>query len=519
MAKQRQLQVLFFLILGGAALLRVYMVCLDMNVLLDQGLVQDDAFYYYMIAHNIITHGHSSFDNINLTNGFHPLWQAICLPIFYLWQGDTPVRIMLAIASSFDLLSICICFLILQKLARNSATALIGAMILAFHGTIIRTWFNGLETALSIFSLLWLLYAYLSINDKKSVSLREHGWFGFIAAVSFLARTDNAIILLAFFTFLYAPRFYHQREIKPGAVATAVFVALIAPWLIWNIDNFGSIVQISGKIRDNTWLVGGTPADLPFPQNIIFGAWVSLTPIRIVFEKMFAPSYIPSISGYLYFLIFTLPCVYLAKSDKFFKKQLSLLFAFIFGISLLFLYHAGVRHFVRGWYNAPVLLVLTLLLCLMFDSFITRLDSKKIMAWLSISILSGILILYSPYNYTRTPKSSHLDPRVAAAQWINHNTPLNSLIAAANAGIVGYYAERSVINLDGVVNENAFKARINDQLHRYIYESNIEYLADHKGSIVHLCKENDYFSCTQVNATGGGTLIMRVDKKSAGGSQ
>ena len=42
-------------------------------------LTFDDAFYYFGIARNV-AHGHgSTFDGINPTNGYHPLWQAICV--------------------------------------------------------------------------------------------------------------------------------------------------------------------------------------------------------------------------------------------------------------------------------------------------------------------------------------------------------------------------------------------------------------------------------------------------------
>ena len=45
------------------------------------GLFLDDSFYYYKTALNLFNYGVVSFDSINPTNGFHPLWFFICLPL------------------------------------------------------------------------------------------------------------------------------------------------------------------------------------------------------------------------------------------------------------------------------------------------------------------------------------------------------------------------------------------------------------------------------------------------------
>ncbi len=44
----------------------------------------DDAFYYYEIASNIVAGYGSTFDQTAPTNGYHPLWMLILLPVFWL---------------------------------------------------------------------------------------------------------------------------------------------------------------------------------------------------------------------------------------------------------------------------------------------------------------------------------------------------------------------------------------------------------------------------------------------------
>ncbi|RME22092.1 MAG: hypothetical protein D6798_16635, partial [Deltaproteobacteria bacterium] len=45
-------------------------------------LLWDDSFYYLEIARNIAAGRGSTFDGLQPTNGYHPLWMAICVKLF-----------------------------------------------------------------------------------------------------------------------------------------------------------------------------------------------------------------------------------------------------------------------------------------------------------------------------------------------------------------------------------------------------------------------------------------------------
>ena len=57
----------------------------DLKVILDK-LVVDDAFYYFGIAKHVVTGKGFTFDGLNRTNGFQPLWQLLILPIFAIFK-------------------------------------------------------------------------------------------------------------------------------------------------------------------------------------------------------------------------------------------------------------------------------------------------------------------------------------------------------------------------------------------------------------------------------------------------
>jgi hypothetical protein len=75
------------------------------------------------------------------------------------------------------------------------------------------------------------------------------------------------------------------------------------------------------------------------------------------------------------------------------------------------------------------------------------------------------------------------------ALWLRDNTDPSAVVAAFNAGIIGFYSERTVINLDGKVNSLAYyrtvvRARKERPAERerilleYLKENHVEYVAD-----------------------------------------
>jgi len=507
-------QTALIIILAAAALLRVYMVNLDINILLDQGLLQDDAYYYYEIARNIVLYGFSSFDGINGTNGYHPIWQVFSTAVMSISDGEPASRIMLLLAAAFDMACLYIVFLILTRLSKRPSIALCGVIILAFHGTIIRTWFNGLETALSLFSLSLLFLQFLRMRDLEYIPSSQHILMGALGALCFLSRTDNAIIIIALYAWLYIPPAL-EANLKPGLIASSTLLIIVSPWLLWNFATFGSIVQISGQIKGGYWLIYEARAEQPLYVEMLAGIWAGLFPVGNVFKKIFIPGSAKYFYGYIFLIGLMITCFFFYKKDSDFKAAFKKLLPFICGVSALFLYHACVRQFIRGWYNAPVMLATVLLFCLVLDAVIRRYGKqvKHLDSILLIVITVSLLLAYSPYRYTKTPNKVEDDPRVAAALWLNDNTPEDTIVGAGNAGIVAFYTDRPVTNLDGVVNVKAHEAKLNNTLHQYIFESGITYLADHKGSIVHMCRDNDFYRCDLQATWNKSTQVVKVIPK------
>jgi hypothetical protein len=66
---------------------------------------------------------------------------------------------------------------------------------------------------------------------------------------------------------------------------------------------------------------------------------------------------------------------------------------------------------------------------------------------------------------------------VASAKWIERNTPSNSIIAAHDIGALGFYGNRKIIDLAGLISPEVIPyIRDEKQLGNYIQDSNADFL-------------------------------------------
>ena len=72
---------IFFLLL--ALIPALYIAFCNPNTILDW-YSSDDGFLYFQVARNLAAGHGFTFDGINPTNGFHPLWLLLITPIFAL---------------------------------------------------------------------------------------------------------------------------------------------------------------------------------------------------------------------------------------------------------------------------------------------------------------------------------------------------------------------------------------------------------------------------------------------------
>lgn len=186
----------------------------------------DDAYYYFKVAQNIAEGFGPTFDRIGFTNGFHPLWMVICIPIFALASFDLilPLRLVVIVLALFNAATAVLLYRWLKKYLSPEVSAL-GALFWAFfpkvHGI---TTTLGMESGVNAFFLVLLLSKVSNLADEPAriFEKRRQLWMvGGIAALALLSRLDNIFLLLVLGIWLLFPA-RHLRFLAMGDLVFAV---------------------------------------------------------------------------------------------------------------------------------------------------------------------------------------------------------------------------------------------------------------------------------------------------------
>lgn len=214
----------------------------------------DDSFFYFQVARNIVAGHGSTFNTVTPTNGYHPLWMGVCIPVEAIARGDRDLvlRIVFAIQAALAAGAI----LLFRSTARSLGISawLISVPILAAY---FLTGQYGSEAHINGFMLL-LAIARL-IRQVQAPSRRNQLLLGIALGLAFLARLDNLfLVAAAALTAAWAsshpmpsagPSASPRARWATLAWTAAPALAIALPYLLWNRIEFGHFVPISGAIK------------------------------------------------------------------------------------------------------------------------------------------------------------------------------------------------------------------------------------------------------------------------------
>ena len=209
---------------------------------------EDDFFFYLVIARNLVLHHALSFNGIQLTNGFHPLWFAV-MAAFYRVLGDTQT-LFLAITLLIWGLA-CATFFTLRRaqvaLKAPAALGLACALLsVTFMGLLSRT---GMEISLALF-LLALLWQRLAAQPLDQQTPAKAMVSGLIAAGVILGRVDALIAVAAYCGLtLFKPLGSRKAALRSLAwFAVGLFPVWV--YLVYNRFAFGSFLPLSSVAKN-----------------------------------------------------------------------------------------------------------------------------------------------------------------------------------------------------------------------------------------------------------------------------
>ncbi|MGO4708117.1 hypothetical protein AB4Y90_03150 [Chryseobacterium sp. 2TAF14] len=406
----------------------------------------DDGFFYPQIAYNVIHHGFMGFNDLYLTNGFHPLWMVFCIVAELINPFDK--FFVLNIIWLFQVLLVLFGSVLLEKTVlkeyRLGKVFSFAFYCLIFFsiGTLFLT-----EGHLAFFTLALLIF-FISRKFKNDFA------FGLLCSLVFLARLDH-IFLIFPFGFLYWN--FRKWSIKSLGLILAGFSVLSVPYLLSNKYLFGYFVPISGRIKSS------------FPVIADDITWV------LIFRFCLAVCI-----SYLLFLI-------ISKNTR----QKSLKLCFVIGCLLHFFYNLLFQSQIGQWYFVSQFILFGFFINDLFASFDNRFFRKNSIVIASTSFLAVVVCFFGYMKLTtnisivsnffgnESDFEKKQDDKIKAiAEDIAGFLPSQSRVYVYDfPGKFAFYSDLNFIPADALVANPDFFDEINTMKFKdYLRKNKIDYL-------------------------------------------
>lgn len=458
-------------------------------------LTYDDAYYYLEIAQRLADGQGSTFDGLNQTNGYHPLWLAITtLPFLGGLDGAAALRAVLVVQAVLWAATWWLIGGIVSQVAagvgtvrddriddgRRLVVAAAGgaAVLVAANPTIARIGISGLESALVLLAGAMVL-AWVGTGSRRFIEGRTARWrvgLGALLALAVLSRTDHVLLVGAVaLAMVFEPRAGRSpvEQARRAVPVIGVPAGVLAVYLLANQVVFGSAMQISGEIKRRPL----TPALVVVA--LVVGAAVVLVVragSRRTAEQQDGSgrrSRLPRSAAF-------------AASTAWYG-------AFCLGLVTYYLAFQTQRWL---WYFAPPLLWGVVLLVLFLGDLVESALAEAretqsplratapFFALLGAPLLIGLVVQWRQFTDPEIRSIQLANQRAGA--WVTSELPPDAVLASWDAGVIGFFSEQPVVNLDGVVNSHEWleaNRQGPEAVRAFLDADGVGYIVNH-GSIV-----------------------------------
>ncbi len=479
----------------------------------------DDAFYYFTIARNIASGLGITYDGIQETNGFQPLFLMLIVPFFLLGKGESVFPLhLVSVFSSLVSAGIGILLYKMCKRLMDEWYALFTLAVWLFSPMVIDKELNGMETGLNLFLISAATYYYATQIGTRLPNPRgtQVLALGTLLGLVVLSRLDGIILVAVIALHLAYRGAKHMggkawltwglRWIVPLVGVIAIFVV---PWMLFNYRTSGSIIPTSGQavrymslnygfdflhFRFATDQTSSFLHDVPvryYLENISFSAikFVRHLPYTsYIAGKLYDGLAVPqglsllsesvtrvlvamAILAFFCFVWRSFPC-----PNRAFRillvYSILLVGAYSFYVFGQWFYHR---------YYFPVVFTGTIWgghILFSIDSRIgTRITIRRIFKVCLVLTLAILYLLQWGQVFSERHKNQNLTFHKMVTV-VDNKCPSDAVIGCFQSGILGYYSNRRVVNLDGVVNQEALAAMKGNRLGEYVAREGITYIAD-----------------------------------------
>jgi len=449
--------------------------------------IADDAFYYFCIARNVLENGKLSFDGDSLTSGFHPLYLLYLLPIlqnFASLQTELFLKIILS-GSFFNWLIAGIIIFFLTKKITNSIGAAVATLFWFSNPFVFLNTTSCVEVSLS--TLFLSLFIFINIYYLKAE--RASFYYGILSGLTgsfaILSRLDNIFFVIFTIFIVLIIRIFSRKQItKKGFLPyISTFIALslfpLTGYLIWQKSySAGFFPSSSQAIRQHTSIyIANHFTDYIKDISTIY--------LKSLYYYVGVPIIILGFFCLIHFIFKRKNITIFHSSEN--NRLIGYTITLIIPCAITGLFYIFYLHHLQPWYLQSTLLICSILTGIMFYNFYSILESKSKYYSLIFSIIFIVALtlsnITSPFSFSKTPLFPWQKEMYNLTKWIDDTLPEGSKTGSFNAGIYGFFSGKDIINLDGVVNDDALSALRSVKLDDYILKENIDYIMDYKKSI------------------------------------
>lgn len=439
----------------------------------------DDPYIYFQYVRNLVDGNGLVFNSNEISFGMTSiLWPLLAALLAYVTQIDV-ILITQWLSILFFIGSATLLTIIFQRLSMPYIGIFVTSLYVAYP-SMAKIAISGMEVGMMLFLLALLILLLL----KDTVQVWQ---LGSLVGLMFLCRPDSAVLVPCCMIWLLLRNRTNNGNLKNLLHELVIFVAtcgfIVLPWVTYVFTQIGEPLPSTRVGKLLLWL--------PVLYDINYQEYSSLN----LYKRLLIG--FQNLSFFLDFrhIILVLPLAsafLLFKHHYSIKVRLLLLFGLIYSVGLVSLYSMTFPLYTIR-YLSGVYIFSFITLTVMGGTFLTKLKdwnislNKKHMITIA-SFFTTIAIMFSHYfsfeNYLSQVEQQRV--RIETGIWLKNHTSPSATVATEPIGALGYYSERYMVDMGGLINIEAQHLMPNGcssstELSQFLEQSNPTYLADCSG--------------------------------------
>ena len=409
------------------------------------GLPFDDSYISLQFARNLAGHGFLTFDGETASAGATSLLHVAILAI-PIKLGVDPVKASVAVGVLLQLGLVVAMYWLAWTIFKDRLVAALSGASVGVMGYLVFDALNGMETTLFLVVSTAAVAAFLGARSE-----RRYLAAGILAAIAVLTRPEGGLLLGAMgLYYLVNP----ERGEPVASLPALRRLALLAG---------PSVVALIG-LAAFYWATTGSPTPgTATAKYLFFREFEIRRQIQADWVQTAVANFIAPVLPWLALAAFS------------FRRRETLLFVFFwasFIIMYFLLFPGGLSHY---WYRYQHIFLPAIAV---FGSagLISFLRGHRWRRWdvvsaglIGVMLLGAVLFQYNSYRNLYADNVNLNETRqVAIARFLRQVMPAGATVATHDIGVIGYYSEREVIDLVGLVNPDVIDYHDGRRLREYV---------------------------------------------------